>query len=62
LSGGHPAEAARPRPRWATSATLTTQYLKAGDKIRSTGVQVQRRAVCMGRNPATDEAKEAAEL
>ena len=40
---------------------LTTRHLKAGDKIRLTGLQVRKRAVRMGRNPATDEAKSAVE-
>jgi DNA-binding protein HU-beta len=39
--------------------SLTTRHLKAGDKIRLTGLgilQVQNRAARMGRNPATGEA------
>jgi DNA-binding protein HU-beta len=39
--------------------TLTTKYLKRGDKIRLTGLgilQVRARPARMGRNPATGEA------
>ncbi len=38
--------------------TLTTRYLKKGDKIRLNGLgilQVRKRAARMGRNPATGE-------
>jgi DNA-binding protein HU-beta len=39
--------------------TLTTRYLKRGDKIRLTGIgifQVRKRPARMGRNTATGEA------